>query len=237
MGRAVGVSRADSMLAGPLWRRCARCGEEDRETPLCEAHYPCYVGAWSRYVVCGRRASVTHAEDPIARIQGPSSTDRTTFNYCKTHDPDTREARRKASSAARYAKESPRARAHGRGGPEAPQGDQRLDRCGRGPGAGGRGAVTVHRDQPPRKLDAGMFPTLPRHGTKLSAKDVARARGPVPSTQGAVGPQERPTSPCEMCGQPSVRPKCGRCWGILSGLTSLRREHPDAYEAFIATIR
>lgn len=106
---AVSISSIDSALVGPLWRRCNRCGEEDRETPLCEAYYSYYVGAWPHYTTCGKRASVTHAEDPISHHRGKSPTDRTEFNYCKTHDPDAVEARRKASdarSAEKYAKAS-----------------------------------------------------------------------------------------------------------------------------------
>lgn len=99
--------------------------------------------------------------------------------------------------------------------------------------------MTAGREQPARKLDASMFPTLPKHGTRLSQADRARL---------ASGPRQEPARPqrqapkaldqvCDMCGQTSAKPKCGRCWGILSGLASLRREHPAAYEAFVATIR
>lgn len=108
--------------------------------------------------------------------------------------------------------------------------------------------MTTGRDQPPRKLDAAMFPTLPKRGTRLSGAErdrldpkahpeLARSQRPPQRAPAAPAPAQGRHGPCGMCGQPSAKPKCGRCWGILSGLASLRREHPEAYEAFVATIR
>lgn len=106
---SVGISSIDSALVGPLWRRCNRCGEEDRETPLCEAYYSYYIGNWPHYTTCGKRATTTSPEDPIAHHRGQAPTDLKEFNYCKTHDPVAVDARRKASAeraALKYAKES-----------------------------------------------------------------------------------------------------------------------------------
>lgn len=99
--------------------------------------------------------------------------------------------------------------------------------------------MTAGREQPARRLDASMFPTLPKHGTRLSVAERARI-APEARTEPARLQRpavKAPASLCDMCGQPSAKPKCGRCWGVVSGLASLLRENRPAYEAFVATIR
>lgn len=97
----------------------------------------------------------------------------------------------------------------------------------------------MSRDSAPQKLDESMFPTLPKHGTRV-ARVAATPRRPsqmAPAKQTSGTAQPGPPVLCDMCGNRSVRPKCGRCWGVVSGLASLRRESPPAYDAFVATIR
>lgn len=84
---AVEVSSLDSVLVGPLWRRCNQCGEEDRETPLCEAYFAFYTGGWPHYRTCGKKASTTHPEDPIRPQRNGPAIGRGEFHYCRTHDP------------------------------------------------------------------------------------------------------------------------------------------------------
>ena len=98
------------------------------------------------------------------------------------------------------------------------------------------------RDSAPQKLDASMFPTLPKHGTRVARTPAAQQgqsqrASARPRPQGKAGePTLASVGPCDMCGNPAARPKCGRCWGVVSGLASLRREHPAAYEAFVDTL-
>lgn len=102
--------------------------------------------------------------------------------------------------------------------------------------------MTAGREQPPRKLDATMFPSLPKHGTRLTQAERGRLSTAPARTHQEPAAQPRPAPKvldqvCDMCGQASAKPKCGRCWGIVSGLASLKREHPQAFVAFVATIR
>lgn len=85
-------SAIESVLVLPLWRRCTRCGAEDRETLLCEAVYMYYVGSWPRSATCGKKAVTSHAESDRGTVDG------LVHRYCKTHNPDTVKARRQTSA-------------------------------------------------------------------------------------------------------------------------------------------
>lgn len=96
-----------------------------------------------------------------------------------------------------------------------------------------------------------MFPTLPKRGTRLSQAERQRLsqdeRQRLAAQRPPTAPQEpaRPTGQvskgverlCDVCGLPSAKPKCGRCWAVVSGLASLKREHPAAFAAFVETLR
>lgn len=86
------------------------------------------------------------------------------------------------------------------------------------------------REIAPPKLDASMFPTLPKQGTRTTSTKWNGVHTALPM------PEPKPALHCDMCGNASSKPKCSRCWGIVAGLESLHRDNLAAFEAFVSTL-
>ena len=62
---------------------------------------------------------------------------------------------------------------------------------------------------------------------------------PAPAKRGRPVHAKPDRTPCSVCGQPAAvkRDKCIGCGSVVDGLARLKERNPDAYRAFVASLR
>lgn len=84
---------------GPVRRKCNGCGHLDLDAHMCREVVSTYIGLSSNPGVCGRAGSLEY----VAPDGTPIHEDQT-GDYCKTHHPDNKAARSRASASTASAK-------------------------------------------------------------------------------------------------------------------------------------